>query len=247
MFVTFRRFLLLFVLASALLPTIAQSQGTVPTRNSAISVAVAPGAPDKVLAGTLNAPEDVYKRQRVIKWGSIVASFLPLGLSIYLMAAYDWGTGGMQFELSKVWIESLNANFHLGVDGLSVPLIFLTALLSTLCFIYSAGTIRTRVKEYFILLHLLELSMVGVFMALDYVVFYLFWEVSLVPMYLLIGIGAVRVATTLRSNSLSIPWSVRLPCCWRFWPLTLPLEPLTLSNLLHSSPIWMLQMLEIVI
>ena len=126
--------------------------------------------------------------ERVIKWGSIVASFLPLGLSIYLMAAYDWGTGGMQFELSKVWIESLNANFHLGVDGLSVPLIFLTALLSTLCFIYSAGTIRTRVKEYFILLHLLELSMVGVFMALDYVVFYLFWEVSLVPMYLLIGI-----------------------------------------------------------
>lgn len=126
--------------------------------------------------------------ERVIKWGSIVASFLPLGLSIYLMAAYDWGTGGMQFELSKVWIESLNANFHLGVDGLSVPLIFLTALLSTLCFIYSAGTIRTRVKEYFILLQLLELSMVGVFMALDYVVFYLFWEVSLVPMYLLIGI-----------------------------------------------------------
>ncbi len=57
MFVTFRRFLLLFVLASALLPTIAQSQGTVPTRNSAISVAVAPGAPDKVLAGTLNAPD----------------------------------------------------------------------------------------------------------------------------------------------------------------------------------------------
>ena len=82
----------------------------------------------------------------------------------------------------------LNASFHLGVDGLSVPLIFLTALLSTLSIYYSAGTIHHRVKEYFIMFHLLELSMFGVFMALDYVLFYVFWEISLVPMYLLIGI-----------------------------------------------------------
>ncbi len=125
---------------------------------------------------------------RIIKWGSILASLLPLGLSIYLMAAYDWELGTMQFDVNLPWVEALNANFHLGVDGLSVPMIFLTTLLSTLSIYYSAGTIRTRVKEYFIMLHLLELSMIGVFMALDYVLFYVFWEISLVPMYLLIGI-----------------------------------------------------------
>ncbi len=94
----------------------------------------------------------------------------------------------MQFEVNVPWIESLEANFHLGVDGLSVPLIFLTALLMTLSVYYSAGTIHTRVKEYFVTFHMLALSMFGVFMALDYVLFYLFWEISLVPMYLLIGI-----------------------------------------------------------
>jgi NADH-quinone oxidoreductase subunit M len=132
--------------------------------------------------------------ERLIKWGSILASLLPLGLSIYMLAAYDFGAGGMQFEIQRDWIPALGASFHIGADGLSVPLIFLTALLSTLSIYYSAGTIRTRVKEYFVMFHLLELSMLGVFVALDYVLFYVFWEISLVPMYLLIGIwgGANR-------------------------------------------------------
>ncbi len=126
--------------------------------------------------------------EKAIKWGSILASTLPLGLSIYMLFAYNFDVGGMQFDYKIDWIPSLNASFHIGADGLSVPLIFLTALLSTLSLYYSAGTIRYRVKEYFIMFHLLELSMVGVFVALDYVLFYVFWEISLVPMYLLIGI-----------------------------------------------------------
>ncbi|MEZ4584445.1 MAG: proton-conducting transporter membrane subunit [Caldilineaceae bacterium] len=125
---------------------------------------------------------------KVIKWGGILASLLPLGLSTYMLFAYDFNVGGIQFEVNVPWIESLNASFHLGVDGLSAPLIFLTALLTTLSVYYSAGVINTRVKEYFVNFHLLALSMFGVFMALDYVLFYLFWEISLVPMYLLIGI-----------------------------------------------------------
>ncbi|MBV7332201.1 NADH-quinone oxidoreductase subunit M [Chloroflexi bacterium TSY] len=130
------------------------------------------------------------QNEKMIKWGSIVASLLPLGLSIFLMASYDWESDQLQnrFEVQVPWIPSLNASFHLGVDGLSIPLIFLTALLTTLSIYYSAGTIRTRVKEYFCMFHLLELSMFGVFMALDYVLFYVFWEISLVPMYLMIGI-----------------------------------------------------------
>ena len=126
--------------------------------------------------------------ERTIKWGSIIASTLPLGLSIYMLFAYDFSVGGMQFELRIPWIESLGASIHVGADGLSVPLVFLTALLSTLSLYYSARTIHTRVKEYFVMFLLLELSMLGVFVALDYILFYVFWEISLVPMYLLIGI-----------------------------------------------------------
>ena len=125
---------------------------------------------------------------RLIKQGSIAASLLPLGLSIYMMAAYDHAAGVMAFEVQIPWVESLNASIHLGADGLSLPLVFLTTLLSTLSIYYSAGVINTRVKEYFAMFHLLELSMLGVFVALDYVLFYVFWEIGLVPMYLLIGI-----------------------------------------------------------
>ncbi|MBX3052892.1 MAG: NADH-quinone oxidoreductase subunit M [Caldilineaceae bacterium] len=125
---------------------------------------------------------------KIIKNGSIVASLLPLGLSVYLLTAYDFTIGGMQFNVNAEWIPQLNASFHLGVDGLSVPLIFLTALLSTLSLFYSAGVINRRVKEYYFLMHLLQMSMLGVFMSLDYVLFYVFWEISLVPMYFLIGV-----------------------------------------------------------
>lgn len=126
--------------------------------------------------------------ESLIKRGSILASTLPLGLSVYLLFAYDRTVGGMQFVINAEWIPQLNASYSLGVDGLSVPLIFLTTFLSTLSFYYSAGVIKTRVKEYFFLFHLLQMSMLGVFMVLDYVLFYVFWEISLVPMYFLIGI-----------------------------------------------------------
>ena len=125
---------------------------------------------------------------RVIKWGSVAASLLPLGLTTYALVAYDFSAANMQFEVNVPWIEALNANFHLGADGLSLPLLFLTAVLITLSTYYSVGTIHKRVKEYFVMLALLELSMIGVFVALDYVLFYVFWEISLVPMYLMIAI-----------------------------------------------------------
>ena len=130
----------------------------------------------------------LVKNEKAIKWGSVAASLLPLGLSIYMLAEYDYASGAMAFQVNAPWIPEINSSIHLGVDNLSIPLIFLTALLMTLSLFYSVRVINTRVKEYFGLFHLLALSMFGVFMALDYVVFYVFWEISLVPMYLLIGI-----------------------------------------------------------
>ncbi len=129
-----------------------------------------------------------FKSDQGVKRASTLLSLIPLILSIYLLFAYDRTVGGMQFQITAEWIPVLNSNFKIGVDGLSLPLVFLTTLLSTLSIFYSTRTIKMRVREYFIMFHLLELSMLGVFVALDYVLFYLFWEISLVPMYLLIGI-----------------------------------------------------------
>jgi NADH-quinone oxidoreductase subunit M len=128
------------------------------------------------------------QEDRVIKIGAIALSLLPLGLSIALWMGYDRAASGFQFQVMRPWIEVLNVNYHLGVDGLSVPMIFLTTFLTTLALFYSAYTIKTRVREFFFLFLLLEMGMLGVFVALDLVLFYVFWEIGLVPMYFLVGI-----------------------------------------------------------
>ncbi len=134
-------------------------------------------------------PKEAEDRiRRFAVWSSV----LPLVLSVLLV--WDYGTrflngeGGIQYEVKVAWIPQLNAAYHLGVDGLSIPLIFLTSLLTTLSLYYSARVIQHRVKEYFFLFLILQTGMYGVFMALDLVLFYVFWEVGLVPMYFLIGI-----------------------------------------------------------
>jgi NADH-quinone oxidoreductase subunit M len=130
------------------------------------------------------------EEENTIKRLSIGISIVPLLLAIFLWFSYDKSAGAAQFQFvdKADWIPALNVNFHLGVDGLSVPLVFLTALLTTLGLIYSSYTIKKRVKEFFVLFLLLEMGMLGVFVSLDFVLFYVFWEIGLVPMYLLIGI-----------------------------------------------------------
>jgi NADH-quinone oxidoreductase subunit M len=127
-------------------------------------------------------------QEKTIKNLAIGISFIPLLLAIYLWFAYDKVADGFQFEVIAEWIPAIDVYYHVGADGLSIPLIFLTALLTTLCMIYSSFTITKRVKEFFLLFFLLQMGMFGVFVALDLVLFYVFWEIGLVPMYLLIGI-----------------------------------------------------------
>jgi NADH-quinone oxidoreductase subunit M len=127
-------------------------------------------------------------KERIIKGVSVGLSILPLILAIYLWFAYDKVADGFQFEVIAKWIPAINVNYHVGADGLSIPLIFLTTLLTVLSMIYSSFTIKNRVKEFFLLFFLLEMGMLGVFVSLDLVLFYVFWEIGLVPMYLLIGI-----------------------------------------------------------
>lgn len=108
-------------------------------------------------------------------------------LSVLLLLKFNYASSAMQFEEILSWIPSINVCYHMGIDGLSIGLIVLTTLLSFLACVGSYS-IDTRQKEYFFLYLLLSTGMLGTFAALDLVLFYVLWEIVLVPMYFLIGI-----------------------------------------------------------
>jgi len=125
---------------------------------------------------------------KAIKWTALLVSLIPLILSIVVWVTYRPSTaGGMWFEELYEWIPALGVRYHLGVDGISIPMVFLTALLTTLSLLYSF-IVNERPKEFFAFFLLLETGMIGVFVALDFFLFYIFWEFSLVPMYFIIGV-----------------------------------------------------------
>ncbi|PWB68054.1 oxidoreductase [candidate division GN15 bacterium] len=129
--------------------------------------------------------------KKLIRWTATLISVIPMLQSFWLTWDYFFnysGSAAMAYvEGPFNWIPSLHIQYFLGVDGISVPLLFLTGLLSTLSLLASFG-IENRVKEYFAFFLLLEAGMMGVFVALDFFLFYVFWEVMLVPMYFLIGV-----------------------------------------------------------
>jgi NADH-quinone oxidoreductase subunit M len=115
------------------------------------------------------------------------ATFVPFALACFMWAQFDTGTAGYQFVERIPWISALGVEYHLGIDGLSVPLVWLTTLLLFLA-TFASWNIEKGVKGYMILLLLLEVGINGVFCSLDLFLFYVFWEVMLLPMYFLIGI-----------------------------------------------------------
>jgi NADH-quinone oxidoreductase subunit M len=127
-------------------------------------------------------------RGREIRWVALAASLLTFILTGVLYARLRADTSGMQFVEIHPWIASPPVNYHLGVDGLSALLILLTGFLTPLCVLVSWTSITQRVKEFFIFLLALETGMIGVFASLDLVLFFVFWEVMLIPMYFLIGV-----------------------------------------------------------
>ncbi|MGZ9140118.1 MAG: complex I subunit 4 family protein, partial [Nitrospira sp.] len=123
---------------------------------------------------------------KLIRWFAFVASLIPFALSLVVWFRFDANQPGFQFEESYVWYEAIGSTFHLGIDGLSLTMVLLTTLLTPLA-ILASFTINDRVKLYMALFLLLETGMLGVFMALDLLIFFVFWEVGLVPMYFLIN------------------------------------------------------------
>jgi NADH-quinone oxidoreductase subunit M len=109
-------------------------------------------------------------------------------VSLPLMLHFPAGSGGYEFRETAEWIPSIGAKYSLGADGISMLLVMLTTLLGMIAITSSWSAIQQRTKEYYILLLLLQTGMLGVFLSLDFFLFYVFWEVMLVPMYFLIGV-----------------------------------------------------------
>jgi NADH-quinone oxidoreductase subunit M len=128
-----------------------------------------------------------YEQQA--KWIALVASLAILGLSIQMFFAFDRDQSGFQFVVRKEWVDvgSFNLQYFLGVDGLSMPLLVLTTFL-TLASVLVSFSITVRPRAYFACLLLLSSSVIGVFCALDFLLFFLFWELELFPMFLLIAV-----------------------------------------------------------
>ena len=142
-------------------------------------------APALAAALLLLIPRD---QTSLIRWVAFVGSLFPLGLAIYLWLRFTAASApGFQFVENYQWFTVINSNYHLGVDGISLPMVLLTTILVPLAVLFSFS-ITERVKAYMILFLLLETGMLGVFMSLDLVLFFLFWEIGLIPMYFLINI-----------------------------------------------------------
>jgi NADH-quinone oxidoreductase subunit M len=140
-------------------------------------------------------------RHRIIRWVALIAALASFGLSLALLG-YDTSAGAAEFQFREEleWIPAFGMSYILGVDGLSVVLVILTTLLSVVAIFYSWDPIQTRVKEYYATMLLLMVGMLGVFVALDLFLFYVFWEISLIPMYLVIGIwgGPRKIYATVK-------------------------------------------------
>ncbi|MGZ8475959.1 MAG: complex I subunit 4 family protein, partial [Candidatus Limnocylindria bacterium] len=136
---------------------------------------------------------------RLIRWIALVAALASFAFSLALMG-YQPDGAEFQFREDVPWIPAFGMRYTMGVDGISALLVLLTTLLSVVAILYSWAPIRLRVKEYYAAMLLLMTGMLGVFVALDLFLFYVFWEVSLFPMYLIIGIwgGPRRVYATVK-------------------------------------------------
>ena len=152
------------------------------------------------LAGLI--PLFVFRRDdRAVKQVAVTTTAVEFALSLWMVAQFRVGEAGFQLVERIDWLPSLGIRYLVGVDGISVLLVPMTTLLTLIAVAYSSGgAIKTRIAEYMTAFLLLEVGMVGVFLALDLFLFYVFFELMLIPMYLIIGIwgGPRRIYSTLK-------------------------------------------------
>ncbi len=128
------------------------------------------------------------RSERLLRWWTLLFTTAAAAFSLPLYWRFDPGTAGFQFVEHASWIPWLGINWSVGLDGISLLLVLLTTLVMPLCVLCSWQYIQQRVKEFMVCLLLMESAMIGVFCALDFILFFVFWEAMLIPMALLIGI-----------------------------------------------------------
>jgi NADH-quinone oxidoreductase subunit M len=128
------------------------------------------------------------KHRDLIRWVAFLTAVAAFVVSLPLYFMFDSNTWHMQFVENVPWIPQFGINYHLGIDGISLLLILLTTFLSALAILSTWSAVTEGVKGYMVSLLLLETGMIGVFCSLDFILFYMFWEVMLIPMYFIIGI-----------------------------------------------------------
>ncbi|MBE9605617.1 NADH-quinone oxidoreductase subunit M [Acetobacteraceae bacterium H6797] len=122
------------------------------------------------------------------RWAALWTSLITFGLSVILWFRFDKGTAEFQFVEQFAWVPDLGIGYHMGVDGISVLFILLSTLLTPVCIISAWDAVQIRVREYMVAFLVLETMMVGMFCALDMMIFYIFFEGVLIPMFLIIGV-----------------------------------------------------------
>jgi len=144
------------------------------------------------LVGAVLIPVIAGKRPGLAKWGALAFQAAGLLLTVLVVVAFDRSNGAMQFVTDVPWVPQAGIDYHLGVDGISITMLALSSILGLVAVIAS-WKITERAPAYFTMLLLLQVGMNGVFLALDFVLFYVFWELVLVPMFFLIGMwGGAR-------------------------------------------------------
>ena len=125
--------------------------------------------------------------ERRARWIALAATVATLAVSVPLYRYFDKASSALQFVESRDWIPSWNITYSMGVDGISLPFIFLSSVLSVLCVGASWSAIQSRAREFYAALLVAETAMIGLFAASNLFLFYIFWEVMIVPLFLLIG------------------------------------------------------------
>ena len=145
----------------------------------------------------------------MVRWLALVAALASFLVTVPLITGFDGSTAAMQFQETLPWIERFNVHYHLGVDGIAVWFPVLTSFITLVVVISAWEVITERVNQYMGAFLILSGLMVGVFAALDGLLFYVFFEATLIPMYIIIGVWSGRAGSTRRSSFSCTRWPAR--------------------------------------
>ncbi len=177
------------------------------------------------------------KSEKLARGLALTFAFLALAIALVLWHRFNPAFGGLQFEEVHGWIPTLGVEYHVGIDGLGLLMLLLSAIVVPMA-MAASSQIQERVPLYFSLVLMLEAGLFGTFTALNFFHWFLFWELSLIPAFFLIGFGVDHNVPRRRPSFFSTRWSEASRYCWRFWPSICAQETLTswsLPNLARNG------------